>query len=266
MVEVSSASGRRSILVWEAGWVPGVRFVGSGDAFGSGGRLQTCVLVEDSGWRCLIDCGASSLIGLKAAEVDPASIDAIVISHLHGDHFAGLPFFLLDAQLNNRRSKPLILAGPADLESRLRTTMELLFPGSQRALDVVDTVFFTLHPPHAANLGAGSVSAFDVEHFCGSPPFAIRVTTPSGKVVSYSGDTEWTDNLIAAADGADLFIAEAYFFDKPIKWHLSYATLADNLPRLTAKRVIATHMSADMLGRLDEVAIETAFDGLVVEI
>ena len=101
---------------------------------------------------------------------------------------------------------------------------------------------------------------------CGSPPFAVRVTTPGGKVVGYSGDTEWTDNLIEVADGADLFIAEAYFFDKAVKWHLSYRGLAENLSRLNAARVIATHMSADLLGRLDEVAIATAHDGLLVEI
>lgn len=226
-----------------------VQFIGSGDAFGSGGRLQTCILVEDNGWRCLIDCGASSLIGLKAAEIDPASIDAIVISHLHGDHFSGLPFILLDAQLNSRRSKPLLLVGHPDLETRLRATMDVLFPGSQRALEVVDTEFIVLDPSTSVGIGDGSVSAFDTEHFCGSPPFAVRVTTPTDKIVAYSGDTEWTDNLIAVADGADLFIAEAYFFDKPIKWHLSYRALANNLWRLNATKVIASRQSESCLSR-----------------
>jgi len=144
--------------------------------------------------------------------------------------------------------------------------MDLLFPGSQRCLEVVDTRFVGLDPSNPADIGSGSVSAFDVEHFCGSPPFAVRLTTPAGKIVGYSGDTEWTDNLLEVADGADLFIAEAYFFDKPIRWHLSYKALAENLSRLNATRLIATHMSADMLERLDDVAIPTAHDGLVVEI
>lgn len=67
-----------------------VRFLGSGDAFGSGGRFQTCILVETASTRFLIDCGASSLIGMKRFGVDPGSVDAILISHLHGDHFGGL--------------------------------------------------------------------------------------------------------------------------------------------------------------------------------
>jgi ribonuclease BN (tRNA processing enzyme) len=243
-----------------------VRFVGSGDAFGSGGRLQTCILVEDADWRCLIDCGTTSLIGMKAAQINPASIDVIIISHLHGDHFGGLPFWLLDAQLNNRRSSPLVIAGHPDLEERLRSTMELLFPGSQRALEVVAIDFVQLGPGAMTRIGAASVETFAVEHFCGSPPFAVRLTTPTGAIVTYSGDTEWTESLLDAARGADVFIAEAYFFEKKIKWHLDYATLAANLTRVTARRTIATHMSADVLSRLNELEVMAASDGLVLDL
>jgi ribonuclease BN (tRNA processing enzyme) len=244
---------------------PRVTFVGSGDAFGSGGRLQACVLIEDGSWRLLLDCGATSLVGLKAAGVDPASIAAIVVSHLHGDHFGGLPFFLLDAQLNSKRSRPLLLLGHVDLESRLRATMELLFPGSHRALDVVDVRLVELTPGCSTKIDEGaSIEVFDVEHFCGSPPFAVRLTTPSGKVIAYSGDTEWTDTLFEASHDADLFIVETYFYEKSIKWHLNYATLAAKLPRVTARQVIGTHLSADMLDRLPDTNIRTAYDGMTV--
>ena len=244
-----------------------VTFVGSGDAFGSGGRLQACLLVEDGNWRCLLDWGASSLVGLKAAGIDPASIAAIIVSHLHGDHFGGLPFFLLDAQFNSRRTEPLFLLGHPDLESRLRATMELLFPGSQQALVKVDARFVELAPGRATRIGeAASVEVFDVKHFCGSPPFALRLTTPSGKVIAYSGDTEWTDALIDAAHDADLFIAETYFYDKPVKWHLNYATLEAKLSRITARQVVGTHMNSDMLDRLSAISIRTAQDGMTVNL
>jgi ribonuclease BN (tRNA processing enzyme) len=204
---------------------------------------------------------------LKAAGIDPASVAAIVVSHLHGDHFGGLPFFLLDAQLNSKRSRSLLLLGQADLESRLRATMELLFPGSQRALDMVDVRFVDLMPGCATTIEEGaSIEVFAVEHFCGSPPFAVRLTTPSGKVVAYSGDTEWTDTLFEVSHDADLFIVETYFYDKSIKWHLNYATLAANLPRVTARQVIGTHLSADMLNHLPDVNMRTAFDGMAVDL
>jgi ribonuclease BN (tRNA processing enzyme) len=262
-VALSALTGQSFVV----GSAPTVTFIGSGDAFGSGGRLQTCVLVEDGAWRCLLDCGASSLIGLKAAGLDPASIDTIIVSHLHGDHFGGLPFLLLDAQLNSKRANQLSLFGHADLEPRLRAAMDLLFPGSQRALDLVDARFVELWPGRAINIDERArVEVYDVEHFCGSPPFAVRLTTPSGKVITYSGDTEWTDPLLDASRDADLFIVETYFYEKSIKWHLDYATLAANLSRLTARRVIGTHLSADMLEHLDELDIATACDGMTIEL
>ena len=86
--------------------------IGSGDAFGSGGRFNTCFLLETAKGTLLVDCGASSLIALKARGVDPNAIDGILLSHLHGDHFGALPFLLMDAQFLTRRERPLLIAGP----------------------------------------------------------------------------------------------------------------------------------------------------------
>ena len=72
--------------------------IGSGDAFGSGGRFNTCFRIETGGRAVLIDCGASSVVAMKAQGIDPNSIDGVIFSHLHGDHFGGVPFLLLDAQ------------------------------------------------------------------------------------------------------------------------------------------------------------------------
>ena len=76
-----------------------VQFVGCGDAFGSGGRFNTCFHVETPGGNFLIDCGASSLIGMKKLGIDRNAIDLILLTHFHPDHFGGVPFFILDAQL-----------------------------------------------------------------------------------------------------------------------------------------------------------------------
>src|ERR1700687_4070709 len=107
-----------------------IRFLGSGDAFGSGGRYNTCFVVTAAETRFLIDCGASSLIALKRFGVEPNSIDTILVSHLHGDHFGGLPFFLLDAHLVSRRTRPLTGAAPPGFRDRLHQAQEVFFPGS----------------------------------------------------------------------------------------------------------------------------------------
>ena len=92
--------------------------VGSGDAFGSGGRFNTCFLLETSKAKLLVDCGASSLVALKALGIDPNGIDGIVLSHLHGDHFGAIPFLLLDAQFLADRDRPLLIAGPPGTPAR----------------------------------------------------------------------------------------------------------------------------------------------------
>src|SRR5207244_8187949 len=104
--------------------------VGSGDSFGSGGRFQTCILVDASGLRFTIDFGTSSLIALIQQSIEHNSIDAILLTHLHGDHCGGVPFMLMDAMLAAKRTRPLIIAGPHDLERRMGEIREALFPGS----------------------------------------------------------------------------------------------------------------------------------------
>ncbi|HYY54205.1 MAG TPA: MBL fold metallo-hydrolase, partial [Candidatus Dormibacteraeota bacterium] len=96
-----------------------VTFLGSGDAVSSGGRFQACILVATPERRVLLDCGASSLVAMKRAAIDPAMLDAIFVSHLHGDHFAGIPFLVLDGQLAHR-TRPLVVAGPTEVERRVR--------------------------------------------------------------------------------------------------------------------------------------------------
>src|SRR4029453_3584883 len=73
-----------------------VLFLGTGDAFCNGGRLHTAFHVAADGYQALIDCGATTIAVMRHLRMDVPAIDAIVVSHLHGDHFGGIPFLLLD--------------------------------------------------------------------------------------------------------------------------------------------------------------------------
>ena len=241
-----------------------VRFLGSGDAFGSGGRLQTCILLESGDFRCLVDCGASSLIALKRAAIDPNDIDTILITHLHGDHFGGIPFIVLDGQFS-RRSRRLLVAGPPGVAERVAQAMEVLFSGSSRVQRKFETEFLELVGGLTATIGALRVTPYEVVHACGAVPYALRIEL-GGFTIGYSGDTEWTDNLIPAAAGADVFISEAYFYDKPVRFHLDYATLARRRSQLGCRRLIVTHMGPDMLARVAELPVEAAYDGMEVSL
>jgi len=239
-----------------------VYFLGTGDAFGSGGRFQTCFYVRSETNRFLIDCGASSLVAMKRCGVDPGLIDTILLSHLHGDHFGGLPFFILDAQFR-RRTRPLIVAGPPGLETRIHEAMEIYFPGSAQVQQKFPMEFVELQDKKMTTLGALGVTPYAVLHPSGAAPYALRVEC-GGKVIGYSGDTEWTEAVIEAARGADLFICEAYFFEKKIKFHLDYQTLRQHRGHLECRRLILTHMSDDMLQGLQGLGVEAAEDGKLV--
>ena len=241
-----------------------VQFIGSGDAFGSGGRFQTCILLRGSEGPLLIDCGASSLIALRRAGVDPSSIRWIVVSHLHGDHFGGLPFMILDGQFS-RRELPLVVAGPPGVRERVEAAMEVFFPGSSGVARRFAVEFVELSEKRSVSVGPATVTAFQVQHPSGAPSYALRVEY-DGKVVSYSGDTEWTDSLIGAAREAHLLIAEAYFFEKKVKYHLDYRTLEEHRSQLGCPRIVLTHMSEEMLERLGEAGFEHASDGLIVSV
>ncbi|MGE0543457.1 MAG: MBL fold metallo-hydrolase [Dehalococcoidia bacterium] len=237
-----------------------VRFLGSGDAFGSGGRFQTCMLVTSSEGSTLIDCGASSLIAMKRFGVDPSVIDTVLVSHLHGDHFGGLPFLILDGQFS-RRTRALTIAGPPGVEARVHAAMEVLFPGSSQTQQRYKLRFVELTVEVQTLIGSVGVMAFPAEHASGAPSFALRVVV-DGRVIAYTGDTAWTDALIRAADGADLLICEAYYFDKRVPFHLDYQSLMEHRASLRCRHLILTHMQADMLGHIDTVSDECASDGL----
>jgi ribonuclease BN (tRNA processing enzyme) len=241
-----------------------LQFIGCGDAFGSGGRFNTCFHLVGKHTNLLIDCGASSLVAMKQLGVDRNAITTIVITHFHADHFGGIPFFILDAQFFSKRREPLTIVGPVGLEAWYERVMETAFPGSSQASQKFELHLLEIAAGGSRDVGEVKVLAFQAVH---GPPdgayLAVRIET-EGSSLAYTGDTEWTPQLIPAAQDVDLFIAEAYFRDKPVATHLSLNTLEEHLDQICPKRLVLTHMSDNMLGHADRAKFETAHDGLKI--
>jgi ribonuclease BN (tRNA processing enzyme) len=240
-----------------------VTFVGSGDAFGNGGRAQTCIRLRTPQLHALVDCGSTSLTALKDQGVDPGSVDLVAITHLHADHFGGLPFLVLDGQFTHR-TRPLRVLGPPGTRERLRAAMEVGFPGSSTvdrrfAVDVDELV--PDGTPWTEDRIA--VQGWEVDHASGAPPLCLRLQA-GDRVVAYSGDTAWTDALTLAATDADLFAVEAYTYDRPVRYHLDYRTLCDHARQLPSHRTVLTHMSPTMLARIADAEHPAAYDGMTV--
>lgn len=242
--------------------------VGSGDAFGSGGRLQTCFHLDVAGEEVLVDCGATAVIGMQQQGLDPDRVSTIFISHLHGDHFAGLVWFLLHAHYVTKRTAPLTITGPTGVAERFVAATEALFPGSSDLERRFSVTFREYAEATPLQVGAVQVTAFEVHHPSGSPPYALRLEC-GGRTLSFSGDTEWVESLLAAANGADLFISECFSFDEQVGYHMTWRNIESNLDRLGAKRILLTHMNGEMLARRLEITdprVLVAEDGLKLEV
>lgn len=243
-----------------------LQFVGCGDAFGSGGRLNTCFHVLGRTANFLIDCGATALVGLQRLQIDRNSLDAVLVTHFHGDHFGGVPFLLLEAQIVTKRTRPLTLAGPPGLASRYAKAMDVAFPSSPQAPTRFALTLTEMAAGRTAEFHGLRVTAFPVLHTVAAGPCLGYRIEVEGRVIAYSGDTEWTESLIPLGRDADLFICEAYTRDKKVPHHTNLVTLEQHLEAIRPKRLVLTHMSDDMLARLDEVPFETASDGMIVEL
>lgn len=241
-----------------------VHVIGCGDAFCNGARFNTCFLLRTDGAAVLLDCGATSLMALRQAGVDPLSIDTVCITHPHGDHFGGLPFLLLDGRFAGR-TRPLTIVGPPRIEARLAEAMEALFPGSKAGKLPYPVTVRELNPREPVDVGDLRVTGYPVQHRCGSPPMALRLAW-RGRTVAYSGDTAWTEALCEAAADADLFLCECYQYDRPVPFHLDYHTLLAHRHELGAKRTVLTHLGPEMLAQLPHIDWETAHDGMLIEL
>ncbi|WP_256006330.1 MBL fold metallo-hydrolase [Pedobacter deserti] len=240
-----------------------LQVIGCGDAFGSGGRLNTCFFVAAHNTRFLVDCGASSLPALKRAGIAIEEIDTIVITHFHGDHYGGVPFVILDAA-TTKRSRPLNIITPPGGRERISALTDLLYPGS-RPIEKITVNFIEYEqrkPLLAVNL---SIEAFPVVHTEEALPHGLRIKA-GNRILSFSGDTSWTDELIPLSADADLFVCECNFYQTQVKGHLSYIELESRLSQLTCKRLLLNHFDHEMLSNMQYVKPECATDGLILHI
>jgi ribonuclease BN (tRNA processing enzyme) len=232
----------------------------------SWGRFNTCFHLVGNGINALIDCGATSLVAMNKLAIDRNAIDVIFISHFHADHVAGVPFLILEANYVTKRKRPLTIVGPPGLKTRFPEVMEGGFPGTGSMELNFPLHLVELEIGKRSEIGAVGVTPFHVVHDDRAGPCLGFRFEIEGKVIAFSGDTEWTDVLIEIGREADLFICEAYTRDKPIQTHMALSLLEKHLGQIRPKRLVLTHMGEDMLAHRAEVPYETAADGMIVEL
>ena len=234
--------------------------LGCGDAFGNGGRNQSGYLVEAGDRLFLMDCGPTTLLAMKRAGLDPRRLDVVLLSHLHGDHFGGLPFFFISYLYEHPRDKPLSIAGPPGTEERVGELFRLMYGG-----DLPPTCFHILQPDRAELIAGIHVLPFRVPHQLHSLSLGLKVSY-EGKQILFSGDSAWTDLFLSHARGVDLFLCECSFYDRDSANHLDYKTLREKLALLECKKLVLIHLGEEMLERRKELEVNCAEDGMVIEL
>jgi ribonuclease BN (tRNA processing enzyme) len=240
-----------------------VTVLGSGDAFGSGGRLQSSYLVEGRSATFLMDCGSAVLSSLKRHGVDTGRIDFVLVSHLHGDHFGGLPFLLLEYLYENPRQRPLVVAGPAGLAERVRTVFAGLYREAAATALPFSLEFLELTSGKDEIIGGIAVHPFRVPHQTTCVSLGLRVGV-DGRQILYSGDSAWSEDFVRESQGTDLFLCECFLLHTRVSYHMNYRDLAQQVPRLGCKRLLLTHLGREFLEGQAEVTVDCVEDGTVV--
>jgi len=242
-----------------------VTVLGSGDAFGSGGRFHSAYLAEVEGATFLLDCGPSILQSAKRASWDLEKLDAVLLTHLHGDHFGGVPFLFMEYRYETPRTRPLVIYGPEGTERRVQRLFTALYERTAAEPLPFPVVYHELEPGQTVILGTASVTAVGVHHVPELTAFGYRVEA-GGRTFLYSGDTAWTDELAEHARGVDLFVCECSTFETRLDIHVSYPEIAARARELGCRRLVLSHLGSEPLRRLGEVSLECARDGMTLDL
>ena len=212
--------------------------LGCGDAFGNGGRSHTSFLLTHEGEHILMDCGASTLIRLKQEGIELEKISTIVLSHFHGDHYGGVPFFLISSMFEAPRQCPLTIVGPKGVKSKVLNLLEAMYAGTSEKLQDLDIRFVEFSSGEEIKVNDLSILSHKVEHSPPSFPHGYRIEW-QGKSVAFSGDTSWSDNLIALSDQSDLFICECNFMQGVNFGHLSVEEISEKVEPIQYQTAVA---------------------------
>ncbi|MHA2245201.1 MAG: MBL fold metallo-hydrolase [Candidatus Hodarchaeales archaeon] len=223
-----------------------VTFLGTGDAFGSGGGKSASTFVEIGTQGILLDCGPHILSTLKQSGRSTNDIDMVLITHFHGDHCNGVPYLLLEASILQQRKKPLVIVGPPNIDGKVKKLFSLLYETIAEKGLPFSCEFLTLTPSTSSlKVKDINIKAFKMNHTPEAQGYRIETKNVS---IAYSGDSGWTDELIPLIKDTQLAILECNFFNIELEIHLNYHQVK-NLHSHT-DRLALIHLGSELLDQL----------------
>ncbi len=235
-------------------------FLGTSASVPSASRDTTSMVVVVPAGAVLIDCGGSPIQKLRRAGIDPQTLAAVVITHIHPDHSYGLPALVRNLAVLGRQAPLTIYSRPEHVEP-LRSLLGLfdtlqrpgMFGLTVRSIDLTEGA-------HTFDLGPLTVRTSPNDHGT-MPNFAVRVDAARARSVVYSSDTRPCDAVVALARGADTLVHDATYSERHRSRagghaHSTAAEAGDVAARAGVRRLVLTHIGAEYHEDLDALAEE----------
>ncbi len=236
--------------------------LGKSPAWQDAGGACSSYLIEQDGHRLLLDCGNGAFGKLREA-CEFTAVDAVVISHLHADHFFDLvPYayaLAFSPKARETGARPLLHAPPGGRETFRRVT------GTWEDEQLIERAFDVREYAPASELEVGPlrVRFHEVPHFIRTHAVQVR---GAGGTFTYGADCAPNDEIVAFAEATDLLMLEAAIQQPEhvgMRGHLTPAEAGAHGRRAGARRLVLSHISADVDLGLAHAQAEEAFGGAV---
>lgn len=238
-------------------------FLGTANAFGHGGRRRSHYLLEGS-TKALIDAGYDTLSGLRSVGLTVSDIDYIFLSHLHPDHYLGLPQMALENYFVIKRREPIYVYCPPGTRELISKITGMLY--DEIIQNHIDELFqfveFGIN--ELVSFKHGKVATFQAQH---SGNARMQIITFENRKIGYTGDTAYLPDIFSKILEADITITEASSASHPIPDHTTLNQLIEaDFP--LDKRIYISHVGESVINHRDmiEKPLILAEDGMIVEI